>query len=296
MKALTHQEGQLVRILTGSWDTNSTGPIVVDVVELEAGGVPDHVVGGRVHSALSHRLRHQEEVVSLGQGDHVVYHGPAGGVAGDLAVHLHHPRVDLLVHNDVGELHLVLGQPSLGHAGENGGDLVIDHVLDLTITNAISVDDNSARKMTIKFIVLPKSFGNGWTHVVVELLGGVGVKVGDADVLGHGVVHAGHHGPHRPPLLDGVMIRVLADDHGVSQRHLDGPGFSPQLAVHLDRHLGGHRHQPLGFGQHSRSDNLAGDRLLQTTLLLDCGVMIALVVRNHHHHHLWTDLEQLVQG
>ena len=60
-----------------------------------------------------------QEVVPFGQGDDVV----------DLVVHLHHPRVGLLVHDDAGELDLVIGH-------EDGGDLVIDNVLDLIVTNA----------------------------------------------------------------------------------------------------------------------------------------------------------------
>ena len=148
MKTLTNKEGKLVGVLAWSRNSDCSWPVVVemgefvsqllDVVGLEAGGVSDHVVGGRVDGPLPHGLGDQEEVVSLGERDDVINNGATGRVAGDLAVHLHHPRVDLLVHDNVRELDLVLWQSGLGHAGENGGDLVIDHVLDLTITNAIS--------------------------------------------------------------------------------------------------------------------------------------------------------------
>ena len=60
-------------ILTGGGNTDSAGPVVVEVgqlvsqllevLRLEPAGVLHHVVAGRVDGALPHRLRHQEEVV-----------------------------------------------------------------------------------------------------------------------------------------------------------------------------------------------------------------------------------------
>ena len=68
-----HQEGKLVCILAGRRHPHSSRPVVVEVGELvgesldvlgqQPGGVLHHVVGGGVHSALVHRLRHKEEVV-----------------------------------------------------------------------------------------------------------------------------------------------------------------------------------------------------------------------------------------
>ena len=122
--------------------------------------------------------------------------------------------------------------------------------------SSLPVDDHSAGKVPIELVVLPQRLADGRTHVVVELLGGVGVQGRHAEVLAHAGVEAGHHSPHGPALLDGVVVGVVAYHHGVSQRHPHCPGFSPELGVHLDGDLGGHRHQTLGLAQHSRSDNL----------------------------------------
>ena len=69
----THQEGKLVCILAGRGHPHSSRPVVVEVGELvgqsldvlwhQAGGVLHYVVGCGVHSALVHRLGHEEEVV-----------------------------------------------------------------------------------------------------------------------------------------------------------------------------------------------------------------------------------------
>ena len=73
VETLAHQEGELVGVLAGGGDPHGAGPVVVEVAQLvgqlldvvrgEAGVVLDHVVGGRVDSALSHTLRHEEEVI-----------------------------------------------------------------------------------------------------------------------------------------------------------------------------------------------------------------------------------------
>ena len=67
------QEGQLVRVLTGSGHTHSAGPVVVEVGQLvgqplqlvgrEPALVHDDVVAGRVNCPLPHRLGNEEEVV-----------------------------------------------------------------------------------------------------------------------------------------------------------------------------------------------------------------------------------------
>ena len=69
----THKEGKLVRILARSRHPDSARPVVVEMGELvgerldvlrqQPRGVLHHIVGGRVDSALVHRLRHEEEVV-----------------------------------------------------------------------------------------------------------------------------------------------------------------------------------------------------------------------------------------
>ena len=73
VKAVPHQEGQLVGQLAHLGDHHSTWPVVVEmaqlvsqaleVVWLQPRGVLDHVVAGGVHGALPHRLGHQEEVI-----------------------------------------------------------------------------------------------------------------------------------------------------------------------------------------------------------------------------------------
>ena len=147
VQALAHQEGELVRVLAGGGDPHRARPVVVqvaqlvrqllEVVWLQPGVVLDHVVGGGVDRPLPHRLRHEEEVVALRQGDDVVDHGAAGRVLGHGAAHLEDLGVDLLVDDDVGELDLIVRQPGLGHAGENGGQLVIHHVLNLPVPDTI---------------------------------------------------------------------------------------------------------------------------------------------------------------
>ena len=51
------------------------------------------------------------------------------------------------------------------------------------------------RQVAVQLVVLAEHEGDGWAHVVVQLLGRIGVEVGHTEVLGEGAVHAGHHGP-----------------------------------------------------------------------------------------------------
>ena len=72
MQGISDQECQLVSVLTDHGDPDCPGPVVVqvgqlvaqplDVLRLQARRVPDHVVRGRVHRPLPHRLGHQEKV------------------------------------------------------------------------------------------------------------------------------------------------------------------------------------------------------------------------------------------
>ena len=75
----------------------------------------------------------------------IINNGATGRIVNTPLHPAHDPRVDLLVDDDVGELDLVLLQTSLGHALEDGGDLVIDHVLDLSFTNTIPDTRNYIR-------------------------------------------------------------------------------------------------------------------------------------------------------
>ena len=148
VKTLTDQECQLVCILTWSWNTNCPWPIVVQVgqlvgqplqvTRLQPRVVLDDIVGGRIHSSLSDRLGYKEEIVSLRKCDDIINNSSTWRVYSIPALHLHDPGVDLLVDHNVGELHLVFRETSLGKTGENDSDLMINYVLDLSISNAIS--------------------------------------------------------------------------------------------------------------------------------------------------------------
>ena len=135
----------LVSVLAGGGNTDGAGPVVVEMSQLirqllevfwlEPGGVHHHVVAGWVHRPLPHRLGDKEEVVPerrdlvtrkgsnsknglsspLGQSHHVIHHGTAGRV-GWLASGLEEPGVDSLADDDVGELQLIMVDPSLHKA------------------------------------------------------------------------------------------------------------------------------------------------------------------------------------
>ena len=80
----------------------------LDVTEVEIRiVVHDNVVRGRVDGSLPHGLRHQEEVISLWEGNNVIDHGSTWRIAG-VTVHLEEPGVDPLADDDVSELQLVL--------------------------------------------------------------------------------------------------------------------------------------------------------------------------------------------
>ena len=68
------------------------------------------------------------------------------------------------------------------------------------------------------------------------------------------------------------------------------------LRSHLNSNLGSHRHQSLRLVEDRGSDDLAGSGNVQTTLLLDGGVLVPLVVGHHQHHQLGLGGEHLVQG
>ena len=147
----------------------------LDVTEVEIRiVVHDNVVRGRVDGSLPHGLRHQEEVISLWEGNNVIDHSstwrivgvtvhleepgvdpladddvselqlvlscidysPTWGIAW-LAIHLEEPGVDPLADNDVSELQLVLSFVSLHEALLDGGNLMIHNVGDLSISNTI---------------------------------------------------------------------------------------------------------------------------------------------------------------
>ena len=155
---------------------------------------------------------------------------------------------------------------------------MLDDIVDLAVTHAVPVEDDPLGQAAVELVVLAEGEGDGGAHVVVQLLGGVGVEVGHGEVLGESLVEARHHGADTPPLLGAVVdvVGVVADDHGVLHGNVDGPGLPAQLADHLDGDLGGHGHEALGLVQHGAGDALGGGGALQVTLLLDSGVVVAL--------------------
>ena len=170
-------------------------------------------------------------VLPLGQSHHVVDHGTAGRV-GWLASGLEEPGVDPLTDDNVGELQLLLVDPShtetiLGkekyHEEENhsrlahldGLELVVHHVVDLTVTDSVPVEDDPGWKLSVDVLEPSEHLGDAGEEVIVQLLGGVGVHISTRHPLGEGLIHRGHHGPHTPPLLSRVMVGVVPDDHGV---------------------------------------------------------------------------------
>lgn len=117
---LPDEGGELVGVLADAGHPNRPVPVVVEVGELvrqpldllgrKAAVVLDDVVAGGVDRALAHRLAHEEEVVPLRQGDHVVddrsgrrvlraRHGEEAGVdpLGD------HDEVELGADAEIGE-------------------------------------------------------------------------------------------------------------------------------------------------------------------------------------------------
>ena len=69
METLTHEEGELVSVLTGSRDPDRARPVVVEVSQLvgqllqvlglQTRGVLHHVVAGGVHSSLGQDILKQ---------------------------------------------------------------------------------------------------------------------------------------------------------------------------------------------------------------------------------------------
>ena len=137
-------------------------------------------------------------------------------------------------------------------------------------------DDSVWQSSLVHLCVLPQGLGDGGTHEVLQLLLRCGVDVSHGDVPGEGGVETGHHGTHRLALVQCVVVGIVANDHSVSQRHVDSPGLSSQLAVHLDGDLGGHGHHSLGFVEDGAGHNLGRNGLLNATLLLDGCIVLTL--------------------
>ena len=107
-------------------------------------------------------------------------------------------------------------QPRLSHL--DSLDLVLHHVRNLAVADSIPVEDDPGGKTAVDVVVLPEHLGDVGKEIVLQLLGGGRVHVGQAHVLGEGLIHGGNDGPNTPPLLSRVVVGVVADHHGVLNR------------------------------------------------------------------------------
>merc|ERR1719357_1259985 len=268
VEGIADQQSQLVSILAGGRNSNRSRPVVVKVRQLvseplhvlwlQAGGILYNVVGGGVDRSLCHRLGNQEEVVPFRLGDNIVYNGAAVNIA-RLAVHGKELGVDPLADDHVGELHTF--QSLHLEALLDGGNLVVQYIRDLTITNTISVHDHPLRRLPIDLDVLPQSLGDGWHHVVSHLAHPV-VNVSRRDKPCEVLVEGGHQRACRIVLVQGVVVGVVAQYHGVLHGDVDSPGLTPHLTVHLHHHL-------------------------HTADVLHGGVVLASLGGNDDHHQPW---------
>merc|ERR1719323_904574 len=97
------------------------------------------------------------------------------------------------------------------------------------ISNTISVHDHPLRRLAIDLDVLPQSLGDGWHHVVSHLAHPV-VNVSRRDKPCEVLVEGGHQRACRFVLVQGVMVGVVAQYHGVLHGDVDSPGLTPHLA------------------------------------------------------------------
>ena len=65
--------------------------------------------------------------------------------------------------------------------------------------------------MAVEVVVLPEDLGQVGQEIVLQLLVGVGVHVGQGHVLGQRLVHGGHDGANTPSLLGRVVVGVVGD-------------------------------------------------------------------------------------
>jgi len=87
---LTNEEGNLMGILAGSRDTDSSGPVVIEMGQLVGEGlkmdgleprrVMDNMVVGGGGRSLAHALRTKEKVVGVHPCAHGVHQGAGGRV------------------------------------------------------------------------------------------------------------------------------------------------------------------------------------------------------------------------
>ena len=230
MHAGSDQIGQLVCVLADAGHTNCSRPIVVQVSQLvrqpleafriQDGAVFDHVVRGRVDSALAYALRDQKEVEPLRQRHDVVHHGSGRRVDGRASVvDLEEPGVDPLGDDDEGELrvHVVLLEQAL-----DGGNLHLLDLRNLSVAHSVPIDDDSPRKAAVVRAVLVQGVGQTHLHLAQQLLV-VSMHGAGGGEPSKSRVQCGHDGPHGQAPLVGIVVRVVSHNHGVFHRHLHRP-------------------------------------------------------------------------
>ena len=107
-------------------------------------------------------------------------------------------------------------QPSLTHL--DSLDFVLHHVWDLAIAEYISVENYPGGKIAVDGVVFLEHLGDVGKEIVLKLLGVGCVHVGQAHVLGEGLIHGGNDGSNGLPRFSHVGVGVIADHHDVLYR------------------------------------------------------------------------------
>lgn len=167
MKELRHQEGQFVGVLTYRRDTGRSGPVVVQVallvrqhlqvVDLQTGSVVDDVVRRRGDRTLTDRLRHKVEISSFWEGDDIIDHGTGSGIL----TMIEESRIDTFVHDEEGQQDVLVDSRrfvDLVQLLDNGFDFVFVHVVQLTLADTISVEDDTFGQLSKLLAIFVQSF------------------------------------------------------------------------------------------------------------------------------------------
>jgi len=161
VQVLVHQEGQLVGVLTGGGNPDCPCPVVVEVAEFVSeelvtihrptGVVVDDVVMSRRHRSLVRRLGDDVEVVHLGLmlRDCRVDHRAGSRIDVLVGSSLQEePHRDALRDDDDGQLGIVVRIDVLT-SSQVGGSLVLVDVGELTLSDAIAIDDDAVWKLGV---------------------------------------------------------------------------------------------------------------------------------------------------
>jgi hypothetical protein len=162
----------------------------------------------------------------LRQGDAVVDNRAGGRVA---AVGKD-PGVDPLGHDEEGHAPSVravhLSQLFLDH-----GDLVLTHVRDLSITDAVTVDDDPGGKvLVIGVLVLAQRLHQIQANLVAQLLTSL-VGSHDGEKATDAVVQRGHQAAVREAFVHCVVTHVKAHEHGALHWHFNRPRRTTHLEI-----------------------------------------------------------------